>query len=343
MAKIQLIGGHFQDAEGNVLANGYLKMKLSQDANVGGVNVAAGVEITIQLDASGDVVSSPAQSVWGNDALSPVNTFYRVTAFTASGQPVWGPNNQQVLGSGTFDLSTWVPNQIISWTPPLQVPELEVNGTPNADQTLLNLTEGAGISIVDNGGGDVEIISTNTGPTFSTPGQGGFIGPGYPLDSLITYQMSQITVSSTLNQLTVWQFQTYANFTISKITARVVTGTGGAHFNVGIYDATGNKLIDSGLLDASTSGTTVTTTLGTPVTLPPGTYYYAHSSDNGGIFVLGFTPNSPVVATTGLINLNATRVAQAANLTSAGTMPLTLGALTADGNFTGPTAAFFEV
>lgn len=40
---------------------------------------------------------------------------------------------------------------------------LEVNGTPNADQTLLNLTEGSGITITDNGSGEVEIAASGGG------------------------------------------------------------------------------------------------------------------------------------------------------------------------------------
>lgn len=123
----QLIGGAFQDGEGNLLVNGYLELVLSQDASVTGVgNIAAGVTITIQLDSDGNVASStstpPAanQSIWGNDNLVPSNTYYRVTGFTSAGQPAWGPNNQQVVGSSPFDVGTWVPNSVFSWTPPLQ-------------------------------------------------------------------------------------------------------------------------------------------------------------------------------------------------------------------------------
>src|SRR5208337_1016706 len=111
-----LTGGSFQDSEGNVLALGYLTFRLSQDASVnGGSNICSGVEIRIALDVHGDVVGG--SDIWGNDVLSPINTFYRVTGYTAKGQPAWGPNNQQVVGS-TFDLGSWIPNQVVSWFPP---------------------------------------------------------------------------------------------------------------------------------------------------------------------------------------------------------------------------------
>ena len=165
----QLTGGHFQDAEGNVLANGYLLMLLNQDSTVTGVgNICAGVEIKIQLDASGDVAVSPAQSVWATDVLAPPNAYYRVTGYTVQGQPAWGPNNQQVssngTGGGTFDLGTWVPNQVISWNPPVQIGKgvaLETNGTPNAVQTLLNLeSTDSSVIITDLGNGSVNLQSS---------------------------------------------------------------------------------------------------------------------------------------------------------------------------------------
>lgn len=109
-----LTGGAFQDSEGNILENGYLTCVLNQDASVSDANICSGIVIKIQLDSSGNAVSG--SKLWGNDVLSPVNTYYRVTGYTAAGQPVFGPNNQQVVGS-SFDLGTWVPNQVISWVP----------------------------------------------------------------------------------------------------------------------------------------------------------------------------------------------------------------------------------
>jgi hypothetical protein len=162
----QLIGGGFQSSDGEVLANGYLDFQLSQDGTVVDVgSIAGGVTIRIQLDSNGNVASSastPAaanQYAWANANISPVNTFYKVTGYTAEGQLAYGPNNQQIGAGATFNVGTWIPNQIIQWFPPVQVPELEVNGTPTQDQQLLNLTEGDNITIVDNGSGEVVITA----------------------------------------------------------------------------------------------------------------------------------------------------------------------------------------
>lgn len=125
ISPVQLIGGAFQDSQGNVLNSGYLTMMLSQDGETNDSLICAGITLTVQLDSNGNVASTsstPAvsnQYVWGNDQLLPVNSYYTVTGFTAAGQIAFGPNNQQVVGNGgTFDVGQWVPNQVISWVNP---------------------------------------------------------------------------------------------------------------------------------------------------------------------------------------------------------------------------------
>lgn len=161
--KVQLIGGSFQDSEGAVLANGYLKMRLSQDCMVNNSQVCSGVEITIQLDSNGNVASTsstPAASnqfVWGNDQLAPINSFYRVTGYKANGQPAWGPNNQQVIGNGgTFDVGTWVPNSVVNWTPSPQIPFVKVNGVALSSQAILDFENSGSVTWVDAGNGQVQ-------------------------------------------------------------------------------------------------------------------------------------------------------------------------------------------
>lgn len=146
--KVQLIGGPFEDAEGNVLALGTLEMKLNQDESISGVGqIAAGITVTIQLDINGNVATSPAQSVWGNDQMLPINSYYRVKGFTANQQLAWGPNNQQVIGSGgTFDVGTWIPNVVLSWFPAPQALAIRVNGTLALNQSVLDFTDNAGIT-----------------------------------------------------------------------------------------------------------------------------------------------------------------------------------------------------
>lgn len=184
--KTQLIGGAFQDSEGNLLANGYLTMELSQDAQITGTGqICSGVTIQIQLDSNANVASSssspPAsnQLVWGNDVMSPVNTFYTVRGFTASGQLAWGPNVQQVVSGSTFNTGTWVPNRVVNWTPSVQTPTLQTNGVNNGSQIKFNAVAGAAMTITDDGSGDITFTSVtpasvlSAGTATSVAGGGG--------------------------------------------------------------------------------------------------------------------------------------------------------------------------
>jgi hypothetical protein len=124
--------------------------------------IASGVEITINLDASGNAVAG--QYVWGNDVLLPINSYYTVTGYTAQGQPAWGPNNQQIVGTGTFDLGSWIPNQVISWVPSVQAgTAVQVNGTALSSPSVANFVNTGTVSFVDEGGGVIE--ATASAPT----------------------------------------------------------------------------------------------------------------------------------------------------------------------------------
>lgn len=104
-----IIGGNFQDILGTPIANGYLLFELSDSASVNTTTkIAAGFTVKINLDGSGNVAAN--SSIWANDVLSPSGTFYHVSAYSSTGQLVWGPNAQQVLTDPFgFDLGTWTP------------------------------------------------------------------------------------------------------------------------------------------------------------------------------------------------------------------------------------------
>ena len=174
-----LVGGAFQDCNGNPLSFGYLTLKLSQDGNVAGVgNICSGVTITIQLDINGNVASmtSPTpvanQYVWANSNISPINTYYKVTGYTQEGQRAFGLNNQQVAAGATFNVGTWVPNTVLSWFPTVSQPlTLEINGVAASSQIVQNLESGSGITVADLGNGSVSFSSTSTGgPIFEADG-----------------------------------------------------------------------------------------------------------------------------------------------------------------------------
>ncbi len=96
--KSNIVGGSFQDPQGNPLNNGYLVFRLSHDSNVTtlgaptGAQVTAGVQITMFLDQNGNLV--PNQYLWTNDVLTPSGSYYRVTAYNSQGIQIWNfPQN----------------------------------------------------------------------------------------------------------------------------------------------------------------------------------------------------------------------------------------------------------
>lgn len=111
----QLTGGEFQDILGNPLVDGFLLMELSEDVTIDtSIAVGRGVTIMIPLDSNGDVETSPPQSVWPNDVMTPSDSFYMVSVYSESGQLVWGPNAQQVLSTPSpFDVTAWNPGLVV--------------------------------------------------------------------------------------------------------------------------------------------------------------------------------------------------------------------------------------
>ena len=78
---------NFQDPSGAPLANGYVQLRLTQDASsqfAGGPQIAAGRVVTAQLDANGSVTVGLRATV----GLFPT-VMYEARAFTSRGLPVW--------------------------------------------------------------------------------------------------------------------------------------------------------------------------------------------------------------------------------------------------------------
>lgn len=323
IAKVELTGGAFQDSEGNALANGYLIMKLSQDSAVNTSQICSGIEIKIDLDANGNVAVYPAhpvQSVWGNDQLAPINSFYRVTGYKANGQPSWGPNNQQVTGDGgTFDVGTWVPNLVISWTPALQTPLVEVNGVPLTSQQAVDFEDSATVTFSNPSAG---IITATAGGGSGSP------RPIWTMAEFGQVQDTAVGPGGSNNQVFAHRFTVSPGTTIGHFTQRnynVMVGS----FTCAIYSSDGTtKLVDAGAnaFDANIFGDQ--TVAITPVDLPAGTYYFAYGcTDASKQYRYGLPIGQPSV-----YDANGSKYfVRSANTLSGGAMPATLGVLTDSG------------
>ena len=112
MPQITLTGGKFQISLGAPLANGRLSLRLSHDARDPAANtqIASGAEISIPLDAMGNVYGLPM--IWANDTLVPSGSFYKVLAFDSNGGRVWARAQILTVFSlpNPFDIGNLVPS-----------------------------------------------------------------------------------------------------------------------------------------------------------------------------------------------------------------------------------------
>jgi hypothetical protein len=358
----QLVGGHLQDAEGNLLSGGYLTLVLNNDETVNDSQICAGVAITVPLDAFGDVVLSPGVFVWATDVLSPPNAYYRVTGYTAEGQTAWGPNSQQIssggVGGGTWDIGQWIPNQVISWFPSPQPVTLEVNGLPASSQYTQNLVNGNGVTVVDAGSGEIELglaplspnpagSYTNANITVNAEGQvtvasngssGAIVAPrsiwtGNEFAVQLTYS-ANTGPGGNAGDVWTYPFNLSVGTVIGHISQAVYGGPyggGGGHFSCAIYTLDGlTKLVDAGTAAFSGLVSGMQTVAITPVTLPAGAYRFAFSCEDATLqYVYGVSiSDSPDVWNL----VGSPLVAKCGNPSSGAAMPATLGTFTANTN-----------
>lgn len=324
-AKTQLIGGSFQDNEGNVLALGYLRLRLSSDELISGVGqVCAGVVTTINLNSSGSVDTVTPQLVWGNDQMTPVNSFYIVTGYKADGQLAWGPNNEQVIGSGgTFDVGTWIPNTVISWTYPAAYGP---TGPTGAASSVAGPTGPTGTGV--------------TGPT----GSSGSVTFGASLPSwMMITDGSNYAFDGSNGQFSAgsaglikwWMIRVLYPQSVYTASFRYISAGSGGTGAIGLYDSTGQTKLaswDNFAFSGGAGPKTITITGAVPYTINPGLYLMAcgqstgssSATTQGGYKTQGSSDN------TNAWNILNDRSGQAANgMTGSGTgfMPSSLGSL----------------
>lgn len=105
---IQLIGGEWQDSQGNPLENGFLIYKLSGDAYSPSGQVCAGIDLKVYLDATGNIPAIPAVFIWPAALLVPDDLTYDVQAYTQYGARVW---KQFAIVAVTVTPHTWTMNK----------------------------------------------------------------------------------------------------------------------------------------------------------------------------------------------------------------------------------------
>lgn len=114
-SRVQIVGGPFQDALGNVLSNGYLVFQLQHDAvAVGTGQIVGNMSVRVPLDTAGHIqgtISGTPVLIWPNDVLLPAGGNYIIWAYDSVNKPAWdNPQIQQVLSlPSPFNVNAWVP------------------------------------------------------------------------------------------------------------------------------------------------------------------------------------------------------------------------------------------
>jgi hypothetical protein len=134
-------------------------------------------------------------------------------------------------------------------------------------------------------------------------------------------------VTSAANQTK--YYLTYIPFRMSvvRITINISTGEASKNAGVGIYNLSGTKIWATGAISVASNGTKTATI--TPVTIGPGFYYLA-MTDDGTTGTVRYKALSSGSVKTSISNVttSAKLFGSAANASSAGVLPATLGALT---------------
>ena len=325
----------------SLLGNAFVRFRLRNFT--GFVPIVSGSNLICedQIDAYPNPAGAISQVLTCNTAISPANTFYTCEFF----------NQGRIVSSANYYFNANTSLNTASNINPAPAPAgpssiiFENNGVLNSSQTLLNITSTDGsIVITDEGSGTLNLQAVTTG--FSTTGYGGFWSAGFPM--MIMYVASftgGVLVSTAVNQVLVWQFLLETPITIRNLSSCVYSGSAGATVNFGIYNAAGNKLIDSGALSIAITNTQLSVSIA-PVVLPAGTYYFAASQSTDSGEVLTFELYNTAAVTTVSAGGSVAKIGVAANATSLGVMPSTLGAIslaTYLSNTTNMPAVFFAV
>ena len=143
-------------------------------------------------------------------------------------------------------------------------------------------------------------------------------------------------VVGSVDDVKVWQFVLPFRVVVRNIVVEVTTLDSGKKIGLGLYDASGNLYLKSGAISATSTG--FLTDAITAVTVEPGVYFFAQTCDSTTVQVSHTTiPNRP---TTVLNAQTVKKIGLAANSSSAGILPATLGTITASN--ISPAAVSFE-
>jgi hypothetical protein len=236
----EIYGGKFSNPDGSPLNGGKILFQLSTNAMVtgGDEQIAQGHIIAYTLDSNGSVPGPDTSHVlWGNDQLTPTNTYYIVRLYNANGQLVAGPMNGVIQGTSPIDLgsvnfssgagSGGIGSSLL----------LQTNDVNNTNQALLDLKQGSNISLA-NVNGVTTITGTAVPITLQTNGT-----PNSNQSLLNIAQGSNMTISNSAGTTTITGptpplLQTNGSTNSSQTQLNLAAGTG-----ISLANVTGTTMV----------------------------------------------------------------------------------------------------
>ena len=194
-----------------LVGNSFLRCRLRNfDGYVPQVSGTA-VVVETQLDVFPNSSGVVSTLLWGNSDISPASTFYTFE--------FWSNGRLVTSGNWTINANTNL-NTAAQLNPPPgpaapYTIAFENNGALNSSQILLNLVNGTGTTVVDDGNGAVAVNAA--GSSFSTAGQGGFWSTGSVVNPAELASTDTAIVASG-NEVRVMPLVLQSSFTITKLT-----------------------------------------------------------------------------------------------------------------------------
>ena len=203
----------------------------------------------------------------------------------------------------------------------------QTSGVPNTLQSVFNLKAGTNLSLSADALGGVTINATSQGTSLSTAGQGWMWSTGLGIGAMGPLSNTEQTYTGSANTVVAYQLVVPLTITVRSVTIHVSGTDPSGSINAGIYTINGNtKLLDVNI-PATASGAINAAV--TPTVIPAGVYWFAFS--NTGQPNVSFGPQMLAgnASVSGLVlNKTQTRFGTAANATVAGVLPATLGSIT---------------
>lgn len=235
---------------------------------------------------------------------------------------------------------------VISWSPVPQACSYDVwrtsvpiSGNPPTTGVIGNVGSTANLTFTDNNVAPTTIscvgaldcsptvnASGSIGSALNSVDKGYFVSTG--LLSGANVSTGTNTPVSSSGDVRVVQFFLPVAMTVGRVTITVsAAGAASSTVTVGIYDANGNKLFDSGGVGFNGASVATQTLTITPFTLVPGVYYFAQSASSAGSIPSTQTISTGSAVVSVLNNQTIQKWGKCANAATGATLPTVCGTI----------------